>query len=401
MTDHDLDLLVRAADPWPRDGLDLHGADEALFQEICAQPAVDRLSLAHRRARRTRRATALRTRLAMSVVSAAAMTAAIGVPALLSERADDRTESPSTATPSTTDPSTTDPVPGEASTAPVKVAAAAVRVARANPRVLVTAPGWTVRDVEGFDPEAGEMTFQLGPDRKRRETFLNSYMIVNDAPRLEVSWYPRDQYADYLADRATEPHVKHVTVLGKRAQMVSYSATDHAVMLPPQGTVFLELRSNVGDEAAFMKFLADRVEQVDIRTWLAAMPPSVVTAGNVDAAVRTALADVPLPPGFDDSSLDRGLAVDSYQFGARVTGMVACGWIEEWERARAAGDTAAADRAAAALATSRDWKVLQDMDTEGDYPEVLWGYADAIASGAPAGKGSSPIEGYRGALGCD
>jgi len=395
MTDHDLDLLIRDADPFPAShSLDLDGADAALLAEICARPAVDRLSLLQRRRRRTRQASALRTRLAVSVATAAALTAAIGVPAIIAEHR------AGSAGPEAGGREATRPGPGPVSTAPVTYAAAAVRVARANPRVLVTAPGWTVRSVEGFDPDAGETTFQLGPDQWHDETFPGGSSHVNEAPRLEVTWYPRDQYDAYRADRAREPHLQHVTLFGQRAQMISYSATDHAVMLPPQGEVFLELRGNVGDEAAFRQFLADHVEQVDIRTWLAAMPSSVVTAGNLDAAVREVLAGVPLPPGFDASSLGRGLALDSYQFGARVTGMVACGWIEEWQRAHESGDTAAADRAAAALATSRDWKVLHDMDAEGDYPEVVWQYADAVATAGSDGSGKAGLDGYRSALGC-
>jgi hypothetical protein len=396
MNDHDLDLLLRAADPVPGPGaVDLDGADVVLLAEICERPAVDRLSLLQRRRRRTRQASALRTRLTVSVATAAAMTVAIGVPAII---ADHRAGSTTGGTGSEARrPGTTRPGPGQVSTAPVTFAAAAVRVARANPRVLVTASGWKVRSVEGFDPEAGEMTFQLGPDRMRREKYLNGYSVVNDAPRLEVSWYPRDQYESYRADRAREPHLQHLDLFGTQAQMISYSATDHAVMLPPRGAVFLELRGNVGDEAAFKQFLADSVEQVDVRTWLAAMPSSVVTAGNLDGAVRKALAGVPLPPGFDASSLDRGLALDSYQFGARITGMVACGWIEEWQRAGESGDTAAQQRAAAAMATSRDWAVLQAMDAEGGYPEVVWQYADVLAT---AGTGKAGLEGYRGALGC-
>lgn len=392
MTDHDLDLLVRAADPWPTDRpLDLDGADDALFEEICARPAVDRRALVRRRLQRTRRASALRTRLAVAVVTAVGMTAAIGVPALLSGHDEDR--------PSVQRPPTSGPAPQPATTAPLTYPAAAVRVARANPRVLVTAPGWEVRQVEGFDPRAGEMTFQQGPDRIRHEEYLGGQLVVNDAPRLEVTWYPREQYDAFRAERAQEAHRQDVTVFGRTAQMISYSATEHAVLLPPKGRVFLELRGNVGDEAAFKRFLADDVEQVDIRTWLAAMPPSVVTADNLDTSVRRALVGIPLPPGFDATSLDRGLALDRYQFGARLTGMVACGWIGEWERARRSGHLAAADRAALALGTSRDWPLLHEMDAEGDYPEVVWQYAEAVAS-APAGSGTAAVEGYRGALGC-
>ncbi len=405
MNDHDLDLLVRAGDPYPPGSVtDLGGAEDTLFEEICAQPPVDRLSLARRRRRRSRHASALRTRLAVSVATAAAMTAVIGVPAIIADhRSGDQTGNQAGTQPGrgVGRGEATDPGAGDVSTAPVRYAAAAVRVARANPRVLVTAPGWKVHTVEGFDPVAGEMTFQLGPDQWHDESFAGSSTHINAAPQLEVTWYPRDQYETFRADRAGEAHLQHVGALGLTGQMITYSATDHAVLLPPQGKVFLELRGfNIGDEAAFRAFLADSIEQVDIGAWLEAMPPSVVTADNLDAQLRTVLAGVPLPPGFDASSLDRGLAVDSYQFGARVTGMVACGWIEEWQRARDAGDTAAVDRAAAALATSHDWQVLRDMDDRGDFPEVVWQYADAIASGEPVGKGGSPVAGYRDALGC-
>jgi hypothetical protein len=391
MNDQDLDLLVRAADPCPpRSALDLDGAADALFEEICARPAVDRRVLVRRRVRRTRQASALRTRLAVAVVTAVGMTAAIGVPTLFS--------SPDEGRRTTQPPASTGPAP-QRTTAPSTYPAAAVRVARANPRVLVTAPGWEVRQVEGFEPDAGEMTFQQGPDQIRREDSDGGSSVVNAAPRLEVSWYPRAQYDDRRAERARESHLQHVSVLGRTAQMISYGPTEHAVLLPPQGRVFLELRGNVGDAEAFRQFLADNIEQVDIRTWLAAMPASVVTADNIDAAVRHALVGIPLPPGFDASSLDRGLALDRYQFGARVAGMVACGWIEEWERARQAGDAGAADRAALALGTSHDWRLLREMEPEGAYPEVVREYADAIAS-APAGGDTAAVEGYRGALGC-
>jgi hypothetical protein len=401
MTDHDLDLLVCAADPCPPDSVpDLGAAADALFEEICARPAVDRRALVRRRVRRTRQASALRTRLAVAVVTAAGMTAAIGAPALFPAHDEGRrTAQPPASTGPAPRPTTPTATPTTPTTAPSTYPAAAVRVARANPRVLVTAPGWEVRRVEGFEPEAGEMTFQQGPDQIRRDESDGGASVVNAAPRLQVSWYPRAQYDERRLERARESDRHLVTVLGRTAQMISYSPTEHAVLLPPEGKVFLELRGNVGDAEAFERFLTDSIEQVDIRTWLAAMPASVVTADNVDGAVRRALVGIPLPPGFDASSLDRGLALDRYQFGARVAGMVACGWIEEWERARRGGDPAAADRAALSLGTSRDWRLLREMEAEGAYPEVVREYADAIAS-APPGRDTSPVEGYRGALGC-
>ena len=44
------------------------------------------------------------------------------------------------------------------------------------------------------------------------------------------------------------------------------------------------------------------------------------------------------------------------------------------------------------MGTSRQWPVLQEMDADGDYPEVVWDYADQV------GAGQVP-EGYREGLG--
>jgi hypothetical protein len=389
MNDRELDAALLAADPYDAD-LVGEPADErrALLVEVLAQPRVDRHAvLLRRRMRRSRRAVALRTRIAVSVGTAAAITAVIAVPALLVDGGTGSDPAGSVAG------SGHQPRPGVTTTTPIRYAAAAVRVARANPRVLVTAPGWTVRSLEGFSPDAGEMTFQLGPDRWHDESFAGGTSHLNAAPQFEVTWYPRDQYESYLADRAAEPGLQHLEVLGNRAQMISYSATDHAVLLAPQGKVFLELRGTVGDETAFKRFLDDSIEQVDVPTWLAAMPATVVTPDTQASAARKVLADIPLPPGMTAADLDRGVALDSYQFGARVTGMVTCGWVAEWQRARRSGDGMAADRAVAALASSHHWTVLQDMNAEGDYPEEVWGIADEVAAGHLP-------EGYRAGLGC-
>ena len=104
------------------------------------------------------------------------------------------------------------------------------------------------------------------------------------------------------------------------------------------------------------------------------------------------LAGLPFPPGFDREALRSLQTRDRYQLGARVAGAVACGWIERW----LAGDP----KAAAALATSRDWPVLQQMNAEGDYPEVVSQFADAVASGGGTGKARVTRESARDGLGC-
>jgi hypothetical protein len=111
------------------------------------------------------------------------------------------------------------------------------------------------------------------------------------------------------------------------------------------------------------------------------------------------LLDLPLPPGFDRSTLDTGgMPRDRYQLGARVVAAVACGWIETWID----GEPKERAEAVAALKTARSWTVLKEMEREGAYGEVLFQYADAIASDGTVvgGKTLTVAQSYKDALGC-
>lgn len=361
MSDEQLDQILRNAMPYDGREIDFLGAENALLEEIMS----------------TSKPHGLRRRIATAVAVAAAATAAIGVPAIIDERSGD----PVVAQPQQTPGQQQTPVVTDR----IRFTSAALEVAKLNPRVLVTEPGWKVRYLEGFDPTTGGMMFQLGPDEWKDDEDGH----INLAPSFDIHWYPADQYESYRQDRAHERGVQHLEVLGQRAQMISYSARDHAVMLPPEGEVFIELRGSVGDEDAFKRFLAESIEKVDVAAWLAAMPAEAVTAVNADERLEQVVADIPLPPGFEKTQLAEAVALDRYQFGAEVTGQVTCGWIAAWEQGDAAGKAAAVE----ALASSRDWKILREMDADGDYPDLIWQYADEIAAGkAP--------EGYRGGLGC-
>ena len=64
-----------------------------------------------------------------------------------------------------------------------------------------------------------------------------------------------------------------------------------------------------------------------------------------------------------------------------MAGTVACLWFRQWGAATRGGDTAAAAEAVKAMATSRHWPILREMNSEGDYPEVLWEDAAAMPQG--------------------
>ena len=100
-------------------------------------------------------------------------------------------------------------------------ATAAIKVAKANPRLLITAPGWSVKHGYGFEADTGRLIF-----------------INEEHRKVELDWYPAHEYRSRLRDRAAvSPPVKS-TLLGQRATTVHYAeegAADYATILAPQG----------------------------------------------------------------------------------------------------------------------------------------------------------------------
>lgn len=220
-------------------------------------------------------------------------------------------------------------------------AAAAIRVAEANPRLLVTAPDWRIARADEFEPDSGELTFSDG------------------SRQLELHWYPAQLYESYLRDRANVSTPEHGTLLGQEATTVDYSRQEYATMLSPQGGVFIEVRGKLGSKGAYDEILHS-LQPVDVQTWLAAMPPSTVRpdarAGEVDQMLR----GIPLPAGFDATALrSEGSISDRSSLAVKVGNAVACAWAQSWIAARAAGDQAAAREAVAVLASSPSWPIVR------------------------------------------
>ena len=319
--------------PWPQErvaSLPLAGAEHDLLEEIMSTPIRDRTTrhVTEPPVRRT-------PRWLVPVAAALAVALAVGLPLALRGDGDSGSAGGPT------------------------YAAGPTRVAESNPRLLVRAPVWSVSDVQGFTRSEGEMTFTDGPHE------------------LEVSWRPAASYQDYLADRSHDMVGRPSEVLGRRATTFRYNGTDFTTILAPAKVSFLEIRGDLGSRRAYRDILA-ALTPVSVQTWLAAMPPSVVKPKDMDATVAKMLTGVPLPAGFDSRPLSRDLPNDRYQVGATVSGAVACAWLSRWDTAVKAGDDAAAKQAVNAMATSHRWKVLRDMDAEGDYPEAVWETADGM-----------------------
>jgi hypothetical protein len=230
-------------------------------------------------------------------------------------------------------------------------AAAAVKVAEANPRLLVTAPGWRIIHAN-FGVDSGGLTYQYG----------DQPAYGPDGRSLVMNWSPARLYRLRISEGRRDATVETSTVLGRRATTFHHRhSTDYITVLPPQGEVYVELSTSLADKATVLRSL----RAVGVDRWLAAMPPEVVQPENRADLVARMLRGVPLPPGFDASSLEaESEPIDHYEFGQAVAGAVACGWLESWSAARRSGDEAGARQAVEALAGARRWPVLLQMVQE-------------------------------------
>lgn len=324
------DDILRDADPYRPEVMNhLDGADQDLLDEIV-----------------TGRRPARQWRLAAPIGAAAAVVAVLGFVALQHQAGDSTTAGPTTAAPAAAGPGLD------------------LKAVEDNPRLLIEEPGWKATTVYGFAEKTGTIRFSDG----HRD--------------LEFDWYPADQYDSYYTDRLDVSAPEAATVDGMAGSRFTYSATDFAVMLKPRNGLFVELRTGTEGwtRAGFDQTLT-HIKQVDARTFLAAMPPEIVTPDRAGSAAQKVLADIPLPPGFNRAALQDLGVNDPYQFGAEVTKVVGCGWIADWKQARSTGDIAEVKRAANAMKSSHNWTVLKQMESEGAWSQSFWEIADSMAKG--------------------
>jgi len=349
MNDRDLDQLIARANPFGDDTvrqLPTADAESDLMEGILSTPTTRR-SLPRRPVR---------------LAAAAAVVAAAVAGGAVAATTGGETHH---ARPSLSNPS-----------APHIAYAANVReVAEANQRLLIDEPGWKITHVDQFTVAEGEVHFE------------------NGSKSLDVNWRATGDYQGYYDDRAHDNAKQPITLLGQHGTLFTYpDANDFTTILPPKGQNFLEIRGEGASEQAYRDLLA-KLHPVDVDTWLAAMPASVVKPADTRATVDAMLAGLPLPSGLNKQRLYQQPAQDRYQLGATVSGAVACGWLDQWVAAKKSGDATKLEQATDALVTSHSWKVLNDMNAEGDYPEVVWQYADQVA------KGQDPAY-YQQGLGC-
>jgi hypothetical protein len=238
-------------------------------------------------------------------------------------------------------------------------AAAAIKVAEANPRLLVTAPGWSIVHAHSFEVDSGILEYR----------YRNRPAYGPHAHGLHLSWHPAQLYRSILREHRRDGTAEASTVLGRQA--ITFhdhhrGSFDYFTLLPPQGEVFVELNASLG-ESEYATVLRS-LRAVGVDRWLAAMPPEVVQPAARSDVIARMLRGVPLPPRFQTAALEAETHfTDRYTLGKAVAGAVTCGWLESWSAATRSGDDADARQAVEGMTGARRWSVLLQMVREKGY----------------------------------
>jgi hypothetical protein len=254
-------------------------------------------------------------------------------------------------------------------------AAELVRLANASPLLLLDQPGWRVSYVNEDSAQDGEMRFTKTVD--------------GAATTVSLHWRS-GALADWIRDRANSATVTSKTqVLGATATVFADRTAGASSLWVYDGRV-MEFTSEVGDMRSLDELLG-ALKPVSTEAWIQALPPDAVPTADRGAVVAHMLRGIPLPPGFTTADVPgQGLTSNRYQLGATVTGAVACTWLEQWSQARSAGNEAKVKQAIDAMATAPRWPILQEMRSQGGYPDAVELFAMAMPSGTWYGR---PLEG--------
>jgi|SRR5579875_844600 len=266
---------------------------------------------------------------------------------------------------------------------PSAFAAALVRFANSTPRLLLQIPGWHVVFVQQDPGGYGEMHFVRG---RVNAQGMPATPLTGEASLIDrfaqLNWGPASARVRRYIQGG---HQKIPTGLGVPATRLQVEGRTHDYLDVIASLIYdnraISLRVTVTGMPD-LRTVLQALNRVSTPAWLDAMPASVIKSANSDTAIRQMLNGIPLPPGFDAAKIP-GIndTQTNYYLGTELTGTVACMWIADWSHARATDDTAAEQRAIAAMATVPDWPLFRWMSKQGAWPQVLIQFAQAMPKG--------------------
>jgi hypothetical protein len=233
---------------------------------------------------------------------------------------------------------------------------AAVKVAEANPRLLITAPGWRIEEARSFKPQRGQL--ELGDGNHR----------------VHLSWGPAADRRASLYSNGGEGRVAGTwteTIAGRKAIVFHLKAgptgSYFTTIFPAEGGVFVSLGGEFAKRGEWEKLMAS-VRAVGVDEWLEAMPGEILQPQAFSTELARMLHGVPVPPGFEATAAIKPTELTNrFQAAKKLTQAVTCEWVRSWDSARQEGDAAGAREAVAAMSGARDWPVLLRMVREKGY----------------------------------
>jgi hypothetical protein len=249
-------------------------------------------------------------------------------------------------------------------------AEAAVKVAEANPRLLVTAPGWRVVQARSFKATDGILYFADGKER------------------VYLDWMPAAYYPEVRAkSRPRVGQVSAATVAGRAVTTIHQERGEGGAyfqtIFAPEGGVFVSLQGNFRTRGEWERLLAS-VRAVGVEEWLRAMPADILRPAAIAGELAKMLRGVPVPPGFDAAAaVGPTQLTNGFQAAKNLTQAVTCGWVEQWSAARRRGDAALAGEATDAMSGAAHWPVLLRMAREkgAGWPTSIETIARQMAAG--------------------
>jgi hypothetical protein len=233
---------------------------------------------------------------------------------------------------------------------------AAVKIAEANPRLLITAPGWRIVEARSFKPQRGQL--ELG----------------DGAHQVHLAWGPAADRRETLYNNGGEGQVAgtwNETIAGREAIVFHLEAgptgSYFTTVFPAEGGVFVSLDGAFAKRSEWEALMAS-VRAVGVDEWLEAMPGEILRPGAFSTELARMLHGVPVPPGFDATAAIKPTELTNrFQAAKKLTQAVTCEWVRSWDGARQEGDQAGAREAVEAMSGARDWPVLLRMVSEKGY----------------------------------
>jgi hypothetical protein len=249
---------------------------------------------------------------------------------------------------------------------------AAVKVAEANPRLLITAPDWRIEEARSFKPQRGQL--ELG----------------DGSHQVHLAWGPAVDRSASLYNTGGEGGVAgtwNETIAGRKAIVFHLEAgptgSYFTTIFPAEGGVFVSLGGAFAKRSEWEALMAS-VRAVGVDEWLEAMPGEILRPGAFNAEVTRMLHGVPVPSGFDaTAAIEPTELTNRFQAAKKLTQAVTCEWVRSWDGARREGDKAGAREAVEAMSGASHWPVLLRMVREKGYrgaslPAPGYGWPTAI-----------------------